>query len=82
MFKIVAGNKIEVEAKDEMKERIRKSPDLYDWFAVGTEGARRLGFKIQRLGMELDLNKPDNNFFGKRSKSYQKLLESKMLQSV
>jgi hypothetical protein len=49
---------------------------------VGTEGARRLGFKIQRLGMELDLNKPDNNFFGKRSKSYQKLLESKMLQSV
>lgn len=82
MFKIVAGNKIEVETKDEMKERIRKSPDLYDWFAVGTEGARRLGFKIQRLGIELDEKKADNNFFGKRSKSYQKLLESKMLQTA
>ena len=36
----------EVEPKDETKERMGRSPDIYDAFVVGIEGARRLGFQI------------------------------------
>lgn len=60
MFRVVAGNKVEVEPKDEMKERIKISPDLYDWFAIAVEGARQRGFKIQRIGQEIEQKrKPD-----------------------
>lgn len=49
MFSIVSGNKVEVEPKDEMKKRIRKSPDLFDWLAIAVEGCRQRGFKILRV---------------------------------
>jgi hypothetical protein len=45
----VAGNKIEVETKREMKERTGQSPDLYDWFVTLVEGARRRGFTIKNM---------------------------------
>jgi hypothetical protein len=48
----VANDKIEAETKLEMKKRIRKSPDLADHAAIILEGARRLGFQIQRLGTQ------------------------------
>ncbi len=48
-WKIVAGNKIEAETKEEMKLKMGRSPDLFDTLVTGVEGARRLGFKIQRL---------------------------------
>jgi hypothetical protein len=62
LYKIVSGNRVEVEPKDEMKERIRKSPDLYDWFAIGVEGARRKGFQIKRLGNS-EPDKTDDGYF-------------------
>lgn len=43
-------DKIEVEPKDDLKERTGRSPDFMDCTAVCVEGARRLGFKIRRLG--------------------------------
>jgi hypothetical protein len=46
LWKLVAGNKMSVEPKKEMKKRLNRSPDLYDAFAVSVEGARRLGFVI------------------------------------
>jgi hypothetical protein len=48
-WKMVRGDKIEVETKAEMKERVNISPDLYDAFVTACEGARRLGFVIQKL---------------------------------
>ena len=39
-------NKTDVEPKDRMKEKTGKSPDLYDTYCIGLEGARRLGFVI------------------------------------
>lgn len=45
----VENDKIEVESKTEMKDRIRKSPDLADWAVIILEGARRLGFQISKL---------------------------------
>jgi len=45
-WKMVGANKIEVESKVEMKDKISKSPDIADAIAVGVEGAVRLGFRI------------------------------------
>lgn len=51
-WKIVKGNKIEIESKIEMKERTGRSPDLFDWLATAIEGARRKGFMISKLANE------------------------------
>lgn len=51
-WKIVKGNKIEIETKTEMKERTGRSPDLFDWLATAIEGARRKGFLISKLANE------------------------------
>ena len=41
---------IEVEPKEDTIERMGVSPDLYDAYACGCEGARQKGFRIERLG--------------------------------
>lgn len=46
---MVSGNRIEVEPKKKMKEREGRSPDEFDTVAYAVEGARRLGFRIDRL---------------------------------
>jgi hypothetical protein len=48
-WKMVAGNKIEVETKEEMKLKTGRSPDLFDTLVTAVEGARRMGFKIKRI---------------------------------
>ncbi len=45
----VRGDRIEIETKEDMKERVGRSPDLFDWLAIAVEGARRRGFNIARL---------------------------------
>ncbi len=52
MFSIVKGNKVEVEPKEDMNERMGKSPDLFDAFAIAIEGARQRGFAIKRIGAD------------------------------
>jgi hypothetical protein len=49
LWRMTRGDKIEVETKDEMKERTSESPDLFDWLVTAVEGARRLGFAIKTL---------------------------------
>jgi hypothetical protein len=46
---MVMGNKIEVEPKRKMKEKLGKSPDVADSIAIGVLGAIRLGFAIDSL---------------------------------
>lgn len=48
-WKMVAGNKIEVESKKDMKMKTGRSPDLFDGLVCGVEGARQLGFQILNL---------------------------------
>jgi hypothetical protein len=45
------GDRYELETKDETKKRTGISPDLADWAVILIEGARRLGFTIERLRM-------------------------------
>jgi hypothetical protein len=49
---MVGKNKIEVEPKDKTKQKTGRSPDLFDSLAAGVEMARRLGFKIERIGAD------------------------------
>lgn len=43
---LVGGNKIDVEPKDDLKLRLRRSPDIFEALVSGVEGARRLGFPL------------------------------------
>ena len=60
-WKISGKNKTEVEPKESCKEKCGRSPDLYDTFAIGCEGARRLGFEIDNklARVPKNLKKPD-----------------------
>lgn len=82
LYGIVSGNKTAVETKDDMKERIKKSPDLYDWFAIGVEGARRLGFRIERIGIALDKKKTGPDWLDKQIEEFQDLQKSRRLQNA
>ena len=74
-------NKLEVEPKDEIKQRLGKSPDLMDNLAIGVEGARRLGFKIQKIGATVvKSNKPD--WLEKYQRDYQEMLDKRLLQTA
>lgn len=48
----VKDDKIELETKIDMKDRIGRSPDLADWAAGVLEMARRRGFQISKLANE------------------------------
>lgn len=78
-YGIAAGNKIELETKDDTKERMGRSPDLFDWLATAVEGARRLGFKIRRLGAD-QVERSDNMKWMKEKRNrIVKLYTSKQL---
>jgi len=47
-WKMTAGNKIEIESKEEMKLKTGRSPDLADAISIGLFGARQKGFTIIR----------------------------------
>ena len=62
-YQTVAGDKIEVEPKDDLKERMGKSPDLFDWLAIAIEGARQRGFKIKRVGSDVQVENTTWDWF-------------------
>ena len=57
-----------------MRERVKMSPDLYDWFAIGVELARRLGFKIERIGREVETTDDDEDYFDKEANEWKDAL--------
>lgn len=57
----VAGDRIEIEPKQDMKERTGRSPDLADWCAGVLEMARRKGFQISKLANEAERKTTPNN---------------------
>jgi hypothetical protein len=56
LYKAMAGNRLSVEPKDEVKLRLGRSPDLADAFVVAIEGARRLGFALGNLDASVKRN--------------------------
>jgi len=78
---IVLGNKYEVEPKADTKERMGRSPDLFDWCALLVEVARRRGFKIQRLGVGQE-ETVDEGWLESEGDEWQETLKGKMLVHV
>lgn len=66
------NNRIELETKDDMKERTAgKSPDRFDNLAIGVEGARRRGFIITKLGGNVTSGQIDSWLIDKSKKNYE-----------
>lgn len=77
-----AGNKIFVESKHDPKarERMARSPDLFDWLVTAVEGARQRGFQIHALGKVMIDSRPDSyDWLSKRVRDNEKWLASKQL---
>ena len=69
----------ELETKDDMKERVKKSPDLFDTLAILVETARRLGFEISRIGKDMKSDKPDEDYFQKETDDWNKAIKGGLL---
>ena len=78
----VLGDKIEVEPKDDMRERTKKSPDFFDSLAVGVEGARRRGFTISKLANEERSPKKSKSTLEKQARDLRSLHQSRQLAQV
>lgn len=75
----VAGGKIEVESKPDMKKRTGKSPNKFDWLAILIEGARRHGFVIGGLGDGVVSESPEDDWFDTEQEKYDNIIKSKLL---
>lgn len=80
-YRMVMGNKLEIEPKADYKERVGYSPDLGDWLSLGVEGARQRGFQIRRIGQTEDEDEGDD-WLRDRVKSHVGLMKSKMLMTT
>lgn len=74
----VKDDKIEIETKTEMKERVGRSPDLADWCAGIVEMARRKGFQISKLANKEESFK-SHQWFNDLKRKQRNLIESKQL---
>lgn len=81
-YGLSSGNLIEIESKVDTKKRMGKSPDLFDWLATAIEGARRLGFKIKRLGAELIEKSEDSRWLQDLADRQRELRQRHSLHSV
>jgi hypothetical protein len=78
------GSKYFIESKHDKKarERMVRSPDLYDQFVTLIEGARQRGFKILRLGAELIEKGDSESFFETEAREYQDTIRGALLQHI
>ena len=78
-YDTVAGNRIEVEPKEDMRERLGRSPDKADWATFIIEGARQRGFVISSLGpAEIETSASDDWLAEMVKKNYE-LAKSKRI---
>ena len=75
------SNKIFVESKHDPKarERMGRSPDLFDWLVTAIEGARQRGFKIQKLGA-VHVEGEETDWAETMQKEYDDVLQESLLQ--
>lgn len=74
------GDKIELESKDDLKERVKKSPNKGDSMAVAVEGARQRGFIIGRLGnVKVEDPKEAFNWLRDKARNHRQFIQSKHL---
>lgn len=75
----VRGDKIEIETKQDMKERVGRSPDMMDAVAILVEGARRRGFMISKLAKEQPRSQ-NPTWIDRQAKRFQDAAKEKTLE--
>lgn len=79
-WKETDGNKVEIETKKEMRERVGYSPDYFDFLVTAVEGARRRGFTISKLSNATNAPKsPANSYLHNLARSQQALEKAQQL---
>jgi hypothetical protein len=78
----VKDDKIELETKEKMKERLGRSPDLADWAAGIVEMARRKGFMIARLANESPNKSRSDDYLRTVARQQREMIERKQLVNV
>jgi hypothetical protein len=73
------NNKISVETKEVMKERIGRSPDLGDWAVLCLEGARRQGFLIEKLPAGAGSDDDDEDYLAREQRRYRDQMKKRAL---
>lgn len=72
--------KVELESKDDTRERMGSSPDLADAFSFGVEGARQRGFIVGHAGFKvIEANKDNEDWFDTEAKEYAEAMQSGLL---
>ena len=66
-YRRVNDSKIEIETKREMKERVGRSPDLFDCTTIVLEGARQRGFSIKKM-INDEQDDDSNSWFREKQK--------------
>lgn len=75
----VKGDRYELETKEDMKLRIGRSPDFADQAAIAVEGARRLGFVIERMRDPSESKQQDDDWLERELQKYQKQMKEREL---
>jgi hypothetical protein len=75
----VKNDKIELETKLKMKERVGRSPDMMDSLAIVVEMARQRGFLISKLARPEKNGKPD--WLEKQVDGYTKMMKERLVLS-
>ena len=75
----IRSGKIELEKKEDTRERMGKSPDAADAFSFGVFGAIDRGFKLGRIGYDVIEKEGDQDFFDTEAKQYQDAVQAGLL---
>lgn len=78
-WKLVAGNRVQIEPKSDMRDRCGYSPDNFDWLVTAVEGARRRGLAISKLANESSRKRPQDDYLAKLARSQREMIAKKQL---
>lgn len=71
--------KIELEKKEDTRERMGRSPDKADAYTFGVEGCRQRGFQIGRLGQEIIETQGDDEGFQEEAAAWEAAIKANLL---
>ena len=76
---MVMRNRYEMETKDDFKARLGYSPNNADWLSIAVEGARRLGFVIERLRGPDDAKEDEDDWLAREHEKHMRTMKAREL---
>ena len=79
-YRPTRSGKIELEDKEDTKERMGMSPDLADATSFGVEGARQRGFTVGHVGYKvIEASEEEEDYFDTEAREYQEAIQAGLL---